>query len=174
MQRFVHPRALAASASGPDRLLGPALVATMALLLAGWSLPLMTISQFVWLDDRVSLLDTARAMWVEGEWLLFTVVALFAILLPLVKLAAAIWLWYRGDARGDALRRALAFLDLIGRWAMLDVFVVALLVVAIKASIVSDVALHVGLYVFTVAVLLSIFLIQRLRALARRFAGEPP
>ena len=54
---------------------------------------------------------------------------------------------------------------------MLDVFVVALLVVAIQGSLISDVVLHAGLYVFSAAVLLSIAAVQRMGVLARRAAG---
>ncbi|RDD61959.1 paraquat-inducible protein A [Ferruginivarius sediminum] len=170
MIRPVHAASLAARARRVDRLVGPGLAMTLAMLVAGWTLPLMTVSTFVWLDDSVSLLDTVVALWREGEWLLFAVVALFAVAFPLAKLLAGLWLWYRVDARAPALPRALGVLDLLGRWAMLDVFVVALLVVALKASLISEVTLHAGLYVFTAAVLLSIALTQRLRAMARKAA----
>lgn len=168
MPRIRPANALAARACRADRLLGPGLVLALAMLAAGWTLPLMTVSTFVWLDDQVSLLDTVLALWREGEWLLFAVVAVFALALPVVKLAVALWLWYLVDARAPAVRRALAALDLVGRWAMLDVFVIALMVVALQASLISEVTLHAGLYVFTAAVILSIALTQRLYALARR------
>ena len=51
-------------------------------------------------------------------------------------------------------------------WALRAV--AALLVVAVQASLVSEVTLHAGLYLFTAAVVLSIAATQRLRALARR------
>ncbi len=54
---------------------------------------------------------------------------------------------------------------------MLDVFVVALTIVAIQVSLVSDVTAHAGLYVFTAAVVLSMAGLRRLIVLARR-AGD--
>jgi paraquat-inducible protein A len=50
---------------------------------------------------------------------------------------------------------------------MLDVFVAALLVVGVKASLIGEVTLHAGLYLFTAAVILSMLCTQRLRRLAR-------
>lgn len=165
---IAHPNALAAQARGADRLIGPAILLALGLLAAGWTLPLMTVSKLVWLDERISLIDTALVLFGEGEWLLFAVVAVFAVVFPVVKLLAAAVIWFRLDARRARLERLLDGLDLLGRWSMLDVFVAALLVVALKASLVSDVTVHAGLYAFTAAVVLSIATTQRLRALARR------
>jgi paraquat-inducible protein A len=51
---------------------------------------------------------------------------------------------------------------------MLDVFVVALLVVAIRTSLIDDVTVHPGVYVFTAAIVLSLVVVQRMAVLARR------
>ncbi|MBK1697171.1 paraquat-inducible protein A [Rhodovibrio salinarum] len=166
--RLTHPETLAGRARGLDRLVGPALAGALGLLIAGWTWPMMTVSRFVWLEDEVSLLNATRALYGQGDWLLFGVLAVFAFAFPLVKLVAALWIFLIVDARGHALPRALDALDLLGRWSMLDVFVAALLVVAVQASLVSDVTLHAGLYLFTSAVVLSITATQRLRALARQ------
>ncbi len=49
-------------------------------------------------------------------------------------------------------------MEAAGRWSMLDVFVVALIVVGV----------HAGVYVFTAAIVLSLLVVQRMTALARR------
>lgn len=166
MPSLRHPNALASQTRGIDRLLGLAMLTALGLLLAGWTMPLMTVNKLAFFDERVSLLDTVVTLWREGDWLLFGVVALFAIAFPFAKLLAALVVLTRVDARQPGLPKALDLLDWLGRWSMLDVFVAALLVVAIKASLVSEVTLHAGLYLFTAAVLLSIVCTQRLRALA--------
>jgi paraquat-inducible protein A len=166
--RLTHPDTLAGQARGLDRLLGLALAGALGLLVAGWTWPMMTVSRFVWLEDQVSLWNATRALYEQGDWLLFGVLAVFAFLFPLAKLVAALWIFLIVDARQHDLSRALDVLDLLGRWSMLDVFIAALLVVAVQATLVSEVTLHAGLYLFTAAVLLSIAATQRLRALARR------
>jgi paraquat-inducible protein A len=47
-----------------------------------------------------------------------------------------------------------------GRWAMLDVMVVAVLIVASKLSVLASVEVHVGLYVFGLSVILVMLLTQ--------------
>jgi paraquat-inducible protein A len=51
---------------------------------------------------------------------------------------------------------------------MLDVFVVALIVVGVRTSLIDDVSVHAGVYVFTAAIVLSLLVVQRMTALARR------
>ncbi len=51
---------------------------------------------------------------------------------------------------------------------MLDVFVVALIVVGVRVSLIDDVSVHAGIYVFTAAIVLSLLVVQRMTALARR------
>jgi paraquat-inducible protein A len=89
-------------------------------------------------------------------------------LLPAVKLALALYLWFHAEAGSHQLRRALGLLELAGRWSMLDVFVVALLVVAVRTSLIDDVTVHPGVYVFTAAIVLSLVVVQRMAVLARR------
>ena len=63
-----------------------------------------------------------------------------------------------------------AWIETLGKWSMLDVFVVALSVVAIQMSLVSDVEILPGIYLFTAAVALSIVAVGRIASLARRRA----
>ena len=44
---------------------------------------------------------------------------------------------------------------------MLDVFVVAILIVAVKLGYIFDVQVHIGLYAFSVAVLLTMYITAR-------------
>jgi hypothetical protein len=39
-------------------------------------------------------------------------------------------------------------MEAAGRWSMLDVFVVALIVVGVRTSLIDDVSVHAGVYVF--------------------------
>jgi paraquat-inducible protein A len=55
---------------------------------------------------------------------------------------------------------------------MLDVFVVALVVVAVKVSLIDDVELHGGVYAFTSAILLSMLCLRRMEHLAERLTSS--
>lgn len=167
------PKSLAATVSGPDRLLGWLVLFAGILLGLGWVLPVMTVNKLWFLSERVSILQGAAELLRHGDYFLFFVIVTFSVLFPLLKLGLALHLWYQADATSPRLGRALARIEQLGRWSMLDVFVVALLVVAIQASLISEVAIHAGIYVFTGAVVLSILAVQRMTALARRMAGWP-
>ncbi len=166
-----HPRSLAAAACGPDRWLGLYFMVVSGLLVAGWTLPIMTVHKLVFFAEEVSIIEGAGQLWEAGNYLLCLVVLAFSVVFPALKMLIALTLWYGADTRGPDLAGLLGWLETFGRWSMLDVFVVALTIVAIQISIVSDVTTHAGLYVFTAAVVLSMAGVRRLVVLARRAAA---
>lgn len=170
--RFGRPSSLAAAARGADRWLGAAALLAGALLVAGWLLPIMTLERLLFLSREVSILQGVAELWSEGERFLSVVIGLFSIVLPAFKLGLALYLWYRAEAGSAALQRAFSWLEAVGRWSMLDVFIVALVVVAIRSSLIDDVSVHPGVYVFTAAIVSSLIVVQRMRVLARRALGE--
>ncbi len=159
---------LSALATGLDRWLGWGAILAAILLVAGWMLPIMTVERFLFLSREISILQGVAELWSEDEAFLAIVIGAFSILLPAVKLALALYLWFHVEAGSQQLRRALSLLELAGRWSMLDVFVVALLVVAIRTSLIDDVTVHPGVYVFTAAIVLALVVVQRMAVLARR------
>jgi paraquat-inducible protein A len=150
-------------------------MAVSGLLVAGWTLPIMTVHKLVFFAEEVSIFAGARQLWDSGNYFLCVVVLAFSVAFPALKMLIALTLWYGADTRGSDLAGLLGWLllgwlEAFGRWSMLDVFVVALTIVAIQISIVSDVTTHAGLYVFTAAVVLSMAGVRRLVVLARRVA----
>lgn len=163
---------LSALATGVDRWLGWGAMLAAILLAAGWVLPIMTIERLLFLSREISILQGVAELWSEGEAFLAAVIGGFSILLPAVKLALALHLWFHAEAGSASLRRALSLLEAAGRWSMLDVFVIALLVVAIRTSLIDDVTVHPGVYVFTAAIVLSLVVVQRMAVLARRAVAQ--
>jgi len=170
--RLAAPGTLAADSRGPDRFLGLLLLAAAAALLAGWLLPVMTIRTLYVFYDEVSILTGALRLLDSGDYLLFALIALFTVVLPVAKLIFAYLAWNHLKVADPRVRRTLGWVETIGRWSMLDVFVVAILVVVIKLSMVSDVEVHAGLYVFAVAVMLSMVAVRRIASLAHRKLEE--
>jgi len=171
--RLTHPHAVAAGLSGADRLLGPTVALSVILLVLAWTLPLMTVDRLIVLREEVSIVEAIWILGDEGEYLLFAILLLFTIIFPVAKLSVAALFLYRLDPGDRRLRRWLGLADAFGRWSMLDVFVVALAVVAIKLSLVSDVTVHAGVYVFVAAVALSMIAVRRITVLVHRAADAP-
>ncbi len=159
---------LAATARGIDRLVGAGLVAALVLLGFGLAVPMISVNKLFLFEERMSVLRGLEILAGEGEWVLLVIVVVFSLLFPITKIGLSAWLWYGGETDATGLRKQLGWLDIAGKWSMLDVFVVAIVISAVKVSVVSAVAIHPGLYLFSGAILLSMVLNQRITALARR------
>jgi paraquat-inducible protein A len=122
------------------------------LFLLGLSLPLMEVEKWVFWDHRYSVLTATWSMARGGQALLAATVFLFVVLLPAARFLGLSWLqWGRPSRR--AMRAVLA----IDKWAMLDVFGLALLVVAVKIGDIASVRARPGLWVLLAAVFLSAY-----------------
>lgn len=159
---------LAARASGPDRGIGLALAVAAVCLALGVSLPVLSVDQLLLFDVRMSVLSGLGILWHEGEWALAAVVVVFSLVLPAAKIVATGWLWYRAAPGTAGFARLASVVELAGKWSMLDVFIAALVVMAVKVSVVSDVAVHPGIYFFGAAVVVSMIVGQRVRVLAKK------
>ncbi len=151
-----------------DRLLGLLLLISAALLVAGWFMPVMTVQTLFVFYNEVSIIEGALSMLESGDYLLVAIIVVFTIVFPVCKLILAFLVWRRLDAPHSGMGLALRRVELFSKWSMLDVFVVALVVVIAKMSLVSDVTIHAGLYVFCSAVMLSMFAVWRISHLAHR------
>jgi paraquat-inducible protein A len=129
-----------------------------AMLVAGSVLPMFTFSQFYIFNDTFSLASGIFYLLKEGEPLLFVVVFSFSILMPVWKMVLLYRLLHLSDRDMERCQRQLHVLSFLGKWSMLDVFVVAILVVTVKLGAIANVTVHVGIYLFTVAVLASMLL----------------
>ena len=126
---------------------------TLALLLVSWWAPLFTMTQLWLFDDRVSMLSVVATLFDSANYLLLLLVASASMLLPLVKalliLLKALPQWqYKLSSRAHEL------IKLLSRWAMLDIWVVALMIVVIKLSAWADAQVEWGLYLHLVVVAL--------------------
>lgn len=166
-----RPRSLAQAARGTDRLLGPYFLLVALLLVTGWLTPIMTVERWLVFAERITILEGVARLWRGGEYVLSAVIVLFSIAFPAVKTTLALWLWYTIDPKSHSLHRTLNWLEMLGRWSMVDVFVVALVIVAVQSTLVGGVASHAGLYIFTAAVLLSMLGLRRMRTLAARISA---
>ncbi|HXR58951.1 MAG TPA: paraquat-inducible protein A [Burkholderiales bacterium] len=104
--------------------------------------------------------DGVVALARQQEWLVAAVVFLASIVVPLVKLAVLFFLVASARARStrwQRLRTSLyRFIDVIGPWAMLDVFLLAILVALVKMGEIATVLPGPGLLAFAGVVILTI------------------
>ncbi|MEH6470801.1 MAG: paraquat-inducible protein A [Halopseudomonas sp.] len=152
------------------RVLQLSLVCGLVLLLLGVFLPLMTVAQFWLFENQFSLLSGLWLMLQEGRWLLALLIFGFSLLLPLLKITVLIQVLRQSAKEGPAstaLLRTLHWMHLYGKWSMLDVFVVAVLLASIKLGAIAQVQIHSGLYAFAAAVLLTMLVTARVTYLTQ-------
>jgi paraquat-inducible protein A len=138
------------------------LVLASLLLAVGLTAPILTISQFILIKDSFSVVSGVYELLKNGNLLLFVVVAGFSIVLPLLKIWVLFRLLRNNGTDSPAMARYLHLMHDYGRWSMLDVLVVAVLVVVVKLGTIASIEIHYGLSVFGAAVLLIMFITHRL------------
>lgn len=82
-------------------------------------------------------------------------------ILPVLKIVVLFRILSLKHGDPVAISRYLRLMHEYGRWSMLDVLVVAVLIVAVKLGTIASVEIHFGLYVFAAAVLLIMFITNR-------------
>lgn len=136
------------------------LVISSALLLAGLFLPMLTISQFVVIRNEFSVVSGITELWNAGQYILFVMIGCFSVVVPLAKIALLFKLLQSDDKPHPIKMKLLRLMHDYGRWAMLDVMVVAMLIVTVKMGAIASIQIHPGLYVFGAAVLLIMLTTQ--------------
>lgn len=137
------------------------LIAIIVCLLAGLFSPIITLEKFYFFENTVSVISGLLELIDERQFLLFIIIALFSIVLPILKLFVLNKLLSPSLNETQSLQKYLIWMHSYGKWSMLDVFVVAVLLAAVKLSSVANVQLHYGLYLFAAAVLLTMLVTAR-------------
>ena len=153
-------------------------IGSFLLLLTGILLPCMTIhpkvGEYTFIAKMLapkefevtsySILGGILTMIKNGSTGIGVLLFLFSVLFPIWKLATFIYYTYRTKkSPSKSLRVALN----LGKYSMLDVFVLALLVIAVKGLPGgSRMDLEAGVYFFTASVLLSLFIGQKIKPAA--------
>lgn len=106
-----------------------------------------------------TILSSIIGLYDQGLWPLAAIVFTASFLVPLLKLFGLGWLLHasrRPPVRhAPGLTRLYATLDFIGRWSMLDVFLVAFLAGAVRFGILVSVHPRPGIIAFAAAVVLT-------------------
>lgn len=148
------------------------LVLVAALLLPlGLVLPILRLDRLWFLTEEPSLLAVVAGLHADGDLLLAVVVALASIVFPAAKLVA-LQLAAAGVS-GPPVRH----LHALGRWSMMDVVVVALVVFAAKTSGLAEAVTEPGLWAYagsTVAAAVAALLLERGAPGVRDPATAPP
>jgi paraquat-inducible protein A len=136
------------------------LLIALMLFIAGLLMPIMTIRQLVFMQSQFSIISGLSDLIKKQQYFLFSIIFLLSVLLPLIKIFLLAWVLQIENSKVK-LAKLLSLIHDYGRWAMLDVLIVALLLVTIKLGAIASVEVHLGLYWFAAAVLLTMWITHR-------------
>ena len=136
-------------------ILGLLIIAATVCLVLGLTLPIVRLTRFyVWTDVH-SFISIVTELYNAHEILLAGVICLFSIVFPFVKLLYLLALYsarhWNPERQGRFLRR----MGWLGKWSMLDVLVLALVIFYAKSTKLADAVSMPGIYMFAAAVVLT-------------------
>lgn len=112
-----------------------------------------------------SLFTSVNMMWSAGLYVLAVLVVGFSVVFPFAKLAILTWVASSPSPVLDpGRRRWLAAVERLGKWSMLDVFLVCLILTLTSGQLMVGARPLVGIPLFVIAILLSMIAGERLTA----------
>ena len=131
------------------------LVCAFALYLAGLFRPFTQVTKLWIFQDEVSVIGGMVSLWEAGEFFLFGILFVFTVTFPAVKILALLAIWLVPGLTRDSAQSMFRFVSHMGKWSMLDVFVVAILVILLRSGSIAEIAIRDGVFLFTSSVLLT-------------------
>jgi paraquat-inducible protein A len=128
----------------------------LAALTTGILLPFISMSQLG--EERIfSLLGGIKELFDRDHILLASILLIFSVIFPYAKLIALLIATSRLTRLSDRARHRLhKIAQLTGRYSLLDILVVAIIIVVVKFQDIADARALPGTYLFALAVFLSI------------------
>lgn len=132
-------------------------IAALAMYLPANLLPLLSIERFG-VRQETTAWQGVVSLYEEGSWGVATIVFLASLVVPLIKLVGLFWLCLAAGKPAARIERARLhrLLEALGPWAMIDVFLVAIMVALVKFGDLAVVLPGAGLGAYTAMVVLSI------------------
>ena len=129
------------------------LVASSVTLWMGLHLPTLTVRK-MWEKNTFTILTGIESLYNDKQHFLAFVVLFFSIVFPIAKLTALYTIWFV-PMKAEWRKRILYGLSMLGKWSMLDVFIVAVLIVSVKLGALATANPEKGIYYFGTSVLLA-------------------
>jgi paraquat-inducible protein A len=140
-------------------------IAAVVMLVPAYALPVMHLGTLGLPAQDTTILAGIRQLWSDNLPALAAIVFTASFAVPILKLAGLAWLLAaaRRPGRRDPrkLVRLYGLIDFIGRWSMLDVFLVAFLSGAVQFGVLADVQPRPGIIAFGAVVVLTMLATHR-------------
>lgn len=119
-----------------------ALILSTITLCLGLFLPVITLKELLFWKHTFSILTGIQSLYQEGYMILALIIVLFSV-----------WLLELSEEKR---KKSVHWLGILGKWSMLDVFVVEVMIVVAKISKFASAEAHAGIYFFGTSIILAI------------------
>jgi paraquat-inducible protein A len=134
------------------------LAAAVILYVPANLLPVMTTSSLFGVQAD-TIMSGVVYLWITGSWPLALIVSVASIMVPLLKILALAFLNFsvQRRSRWQPAQRAQLFrlVELVGRWSMLDIYVIAILVGLVQLRGLATIAAGPAALAFATVVVLT-------------------
>lgn len=145
-------------------LLGGLIALSIIALVTGWFSPILEITAYqdipvlgntIFQYESKSIITALLKIVDKGQYAIAVIIVLFTVIMPVIKTLLLLVMSFREKLHLS--NRSINILSSIGKWSMLDVFVVAIVVTyfSMKATGQTDANLQIGVYYFSIYVILS-------------------
>jgi hypothetical protein len=133
-------------------------------LITGWFAPILEITAYqdipvlgntIFQYESKSIISALHNIYQSEKYFIAGIILLFTVITPVIKTLLLLLISFKEKFHFSD--KSITFLNHIGKWSMLDVFVVAIVVTyfSMKAKGQTDANLQIGIYYFSVYVILS-------------------
>ena len=134
------------------------LIASMILYIPANTLPIMTVYR-LGLETSNTILSGVVHLFQDGMWVIAAVVFIASVLVPVAKmlvLGYLLWSTYQGSTKNERYRtRLYRVIEFVGRWSMVDVFVVTLLMALVQFGLLANIEPGAAIGAFAAVVILT-------------------
>ena len=145
-------------------LLAGMIMISIIALITGWFSPILEITAYqdipllgntIFQYESKSIITALYKIFDKQQYAIAIIILLFTIITPIIKTTILLTISFKEKLHLSG--RSLKILSSIGKWSMLDVFVVAIIVTyfSMKSSGQTDANLQIGVYYFSIYVILS-------------------
>ena len=136
------------------------MIAAAALYIPANILPIMTVVELGDITEN-TIFTGMRTFWRQGAYPIAIVIFTASILIPLLKIIALTWLCLAASGKLNPspgmLGKVYWFTELLGRWSMVDIFVVGILVALVQLGNYMTITPGPGALAFAGVVVLTMF-----------------
>jgi paraquat-inducible protein A len=134
------------------------LIASVILYIPANLLPVMETSSLFG-AQKDTIMSGVVYLWVSGSWPLAVVVFVASVLVPLAKIVAIVFLTasvqMRSTWQPQQRTRLYRLVELVGRWSMLDIYVIAILVSLVQLKAIATIQAGPAAIAFAAVVVLT-------------------